>query len=305
MLLVVLVGLMSVGVVSAQAPTFLRKWGSRGTGDGQFRVPHGVAVDAAGNVYVVDGDNDRIQVFSPDATPPDLTVPADITRDATSLAGAMVTYAATATDNVSGAVTPTCSPASGGTFPVGATTVNCGAKDAAGNTTSKTFLVTVKGDCGRAVATRVEGDLIVPGGKICVLTGTAVSGSVKAGPGASLGLKGATIGGNLQVDEAVAVDVRDTSVTGNVQVKKVGGPGPVVLLDSRIRGNVQVEENAVGHQIERNVIDGDLQFHNNRDSKHVIADNKIGGSLQCKENVPPPVGGGNTAKQKEDQCAKL
>jgi len=39
------------------------KWGSNGTGDGQFNQPFGVGVDGSGNVYVVDRKNDRIQKF--------------------------------------------------------------------------------------------------------------------------------------------------------------------------------------------------------------------------------------------------
>jgi DNA-binding beta-propeller fold protein YncE len=46
----------------------LRKWGSRGSGDGQFSYPLGVAVDASGNVFVADSDNDRIQVFNSSGT---------------------------------------------------------------------------------------------------------------------------------------------------------------------------------------------------------------------------------------------
>lgn len=42
---------------------FLRRWGSSGFGDGQFRNPYGIAVDGSGNVYVADTGNCRIQVF--------------------------------------------------------------------------------------------------------------------------------------------------------------------------------------------------------------------------------------------------
>jgi peptidylamidoglycolate lyase len=42
------------------------EWGRKGTGEGEFVVPHGIAVDAAGKVYVADRENDRIQVFTPD-----------------------------------------------------------------------------------------------------------------------------------------------------------------------------------------------------------------------------------------------
>ena len=36
------------------AGTFLTQWGSSGTGPGQFTEPAGLAVDAAGKVYVAD-----------------------------------------------------------------------------------------------------------------------------------------------------------------------------------------------------------------------------------------------------------
>jgi len=44
---------------------FLTKWGTEGSGDGQFKRPVGIAVDVSGNVYVVDSRNHRIQKFSP------------------------------------------------------------------------------------------------------------------------------------------------------------------------------------------------------------------------------------------------
>ena len=43
---------------------FLFKWGSDGTGPGQFKVEvHDVAVDKDGKVYVADRGNDRVQIF--------------------------------------------------------------------------------------------------------------------------------------------------------------------------------------------------------------------------------------------------
>ena len=44
---------------------FLAKWGTEGSGDGQFKDPRGIAVDGSGNVYVADYSNNRIQKFAP------------------------------------------------------------------------------------------------------------------------------------------------------------------------------------------------------------------------------------------------
>jgi hypothetical protein len=45
---------------------WLKSWGDRGKGPGQFNTPHSIATDADGNVYVADRGNHRIQVFDGD-----------------------------------------------------------------------------------------------------------------------------------------------------------------------------------------------------------------------------------------------
>jgi HYR domain len=79
----------------------------------------------------------------PDTTPPVLTVPGDITAEATSSSGAAVTFSASATDDTDPSPTVLCSPASGSTFHLGDTTVSCTASDASTNTSQATFKVTV------------------------------------------------------------------------------------------------------------------------------------------------------------------
>jgi hypothetical protein len=96
------------------------------------------ATDARGNPNTA-----SFTVTVRDSTPPTVAVPADITAQATSAAGAAVAFSTSATDVVDGALGTTCTPVSGTTFVLGATTVNCSATDTAGNTGSRSFKVTV------------------------------------------------------------------------------------------------------------------------------------------------------------------
>lgn len=97
------------------------------------------AADAAGNetpasffVTVLDG------------VAPVVTVPADLTREATGPGGNPITFKTSASDNVSESLGTTCTTASGSTFAIRTTPVTCTATDAAGNTGSASFNVTVE-----------------------------------------------------------------------------------------------------------------------------------------------------------------
>ena len=80
-----------------------------------------------------------------DTTAPTITVPANITANATMPTGAVVTYSASASDVVDGPTAASCAPASGSTLAVGTITVTCSRTDLAGNTGTASFTVTVKG----------------------------------------------------------------------------------------------------------------------------------------------------------------
>jgi DNA-binding beta-propeller fold protein YncE len=45
---------------------YIKAWGKYGTGPGEFNLPHSVAVDKQGRVYVGDRENQRIQIFDAD-----------------------------------------------------------------------------------------------------------------------------------------------------------------------------------------------------------------------------------------------
>ncbi len=42
---------------------FIKAWGKKGSGPGEFDTPHGLAMDAAGRLFVADRGNSRIQIF--------------------------------------------------------------------------------------------------------------------------------------------------------------------------------------------------------------------------------------------------
>jgi peptidylamidoglycolate lyase len=42
---------------------FVFEWGGKGAGQGEFHLPHGIAIDALGRVIVCDRENERLQVF--------------------------------------------------------------------------------------------------------------------------------------------------------------------------------------------------------------------------------------------------
>lgn len=119
-------------------------------------------VDTSHNLYVcssvalpflakcptTDGSSVTVSQTAPpppaDTTPPDIQGYSSITVDADGADGTIVSYdMPVAVDDTDGSVAVSCTPAAGTLFPVGNTTVTCTATDAAGNTATATFVVTV------------------------------------------------------------------------------------------------------------------------------------------------------------------
>jgi hypothetical protein len=86
-----------------------------------------------------------VTLVSLDTDLPTVTVPSDITLNATSPAGAVFNFTATASDESQPKLVPTCTLPSGSTFPIGTNFDTCSATDASGNTGTATFIVSVEG----------------------------------------------------------------------------------------------------------------------------------------------------------------
>lgn len=94
-----------------------------------------------------DGTNSLQSTFNVtvrDTTGPALHLPSTLNAEATSSAGATVTYAPSATDLVDGLRPVTCTPASGSLLPLGITPVSCTSTDSHNNTSNGAFNVNVQ-----------------------------------------------------------------------------------------------------------------------------------------------------------------
>lgn len=124
--------------------------------------------------------NNSFNVTVEDSTAPVLALPDDITAEATSAAGALVSFTATASDVVDGSVSVSCVPPSGSTFALGTTPVNCSATDTHSNTANDSFNVTVQDTTAPVIG--AHGDEIAeatgPGGAIVTYTSPATSDAV-------------------------------------------------------------------------------------------------------------------------------
>jgi hypothetical protein len=114
-----------------------------------------------------------------DTNAPFLNVPFQaFNQDATSAAGAVVTFggAVSAFDGVDGAITPSCTPSSGSTFPIGSTNVTCHATDAHGNQSpAKSFMVIIEDRPAVSVPADIVAEATSAAGAMVPFTASASS----------------------------------------------------------------------------------------------------------------------------------
>ena len=157
---------------------------------------------------------------------------------------------------------------------------------------------------GTIGATTVD-NLRVPQGASCTLNGTRVEGTVLVERNATLVGTGIRVKGNVQSEGFKSILLRQGSVVvGSVQLENGlrGGSGRV--LNARINGDLQFSSNGARMVARGNTILANFQANQNTGGL-VIENNRISENLQCQSNNPPPTGGGNTAGDKEGQCARL
>ena len=189
------------------------------------------ATDAAGNI-----ETGSFKVIVRDTTGPSLTLPADVTVEATGPDGAAATFEASATDTVSGTLPVSFSHASGSTFPVATTTVTVTSTDGAGNTASGTFKVTVQ-DTTKPTLTLPD-DLTLeatgPRGAVATFVASAtdtVSGNLQVSFSTA---SGSTFALGTTTVTATATDAVGNTATGTFKVTVRDRTAPVLNLPADI-----------------------------------------------------------------------
>ena len=102
------------------------------------------ASDLSGNVASAVTTTTDASVVTVDKTPPLLTPPGNMIVGANGTTGAVVSFSASASDNLDLAPVLVANPASDSLFPIGVTTVNLSLADAAGHASVGSFTVTVQ-----------------------------------------------------------------------------------------------------------------------------------------------------------------
>jgi hypothetical protein len=203
------------------------------------------AADDAGNT-----SSATFSVTVRDTTPPVLVgIPADQTVQATTPAGAAVTFLLpTATDSVDVVTSVSCAPPSGSNFPLGVTAVSCTAIDDSGNADSATFQITVV--AGPTGGTRCEtgfsGDDRVGEGNVkaklskrrLLIKGDGAANNIVIESGSQPGSLRITGRGDTTVNRrSHPVEFRKFD---HVDIRMAGGDDVVAIIDALLDSGVQV-----------------------------------------------------------------
>ena len=182
-----------------------------------------------------------------DSTPPVITVPASFSVEATSAAGAIASYTASAVDDVDGIVAVTCTPESGLLFHMLSTAVGCTAVDQAGNIGANSFSITVDDTTPPTIAsiTPSQSTLWPPNHALVPLT-IAVAATDVVDPSPSCHIDGVASNqpvtpgeADWVIDGALALRLRSERDDGIERVYSIA------IACSDIRGNVSHSTTAV------------------------------------------------------------
>lgn len=207
------------------------------------------AADAAGNAA------SSTFMVSVTNTAPTFTAPANRTVEATSAAGAAVTYTASGTDAEEGPIAAVCAPASGATFPLGSTIVNCTVTDRVGAAVSASFTVNVVDTIAPSIATttNISAAATSAAGAVVTYTAPATTDAV-SGPGVAVC---APASGSTFAVGTTTVTCTAADAAGNTSSRSFGVTvSTVVTTPGHMRGEGSVRDDGTRYEFDFDVEEG-------------------------------------------------
>jgi Ca2+-binding RTX toxin-like protein len=186
-----------------------------------------VAGDRAGNV-----GSSSFEIVVRDTSAPTLTVPANIATLDDGTGTAVVTFVTSASDTVSGGLSVSCTPPSGSRFAIGVTTVTCTTRDGSGNTTSKSFTVTVGPNHAPTVTVPGAISKLAPDSTGIAVSFTATANDADTGPLTPVctWASGAVFPVGITTVTCTATDPQKLSTSASFTVTVVQNTPPVVTV---------------------------------------------------------------------------
>lgn len=179
---------------------------------------------------------------------PQLTLPSEITVNASSPAGVAVTWVATAYDLVDGDRPVDCVPASGSNFAIGVTTVSCTASDTRGNVATGSFEVTVNLDATPPVLTlpgTITAEATSPGGASVSYTATAMDDVDGSRPVTCTRASGSQFALGTTTVACSASDTSGNTTSGSFLVVVRDTTAPTLSLPSQVTAEATSPSGAV------------------------------------------------------------
>jgi hypothetical protein len=197
-----------------------------------------------------------------DTTPPALSLPGNMTLQATGPGGRTVTFTATANDTIDGNRPVTCTPASGSTFPIGITTVNCSASDLSGNTANGSFTITIQDTTPPALT--LPGNMTVEAddasGAVVSFSATAMDIVDGSRPVTCNPASGSTFPLGTTTVNCSATDTRNNTANGSFTVTVQDTLAPTLVLPADM---IEEATSSAGAEVNfsataNDLVDGDL-----------------------------------------------
>ncbi len=186
--------------------------------------------------------------------------------------------------------------------------------------TSAPASFTIASPTATVITGTYAGRLSVPAGGTVVLRNATVTGRVTVATGGTLDVEHSRVSGSLSASGAAAIRVCGSSVGGTVNIASstgfvlLGDPGDYACAANTFSASVALSGNRGGLKVAANQVGARLILTSNTgggpsgEVAPEVVGNRVGGSLACQNNSPPPSNDGQpniVSGSRSGQCSGL